>query len=207
MASREEAAMADPVGDIIGDYRAFAAQQRDRMLARGIDISPYPLSHLAFRVPEWDQYIQVRTLLERHAVANRENVWNGRPISLIVPAEPLEVLDGKVVPLIELIAPVHQRVYKMGLEHLGVVVGDAFDAFVDSHKPVLTGQQFQGPTSTPDPVYILFEDFTHVKFYRLSLRDSVELDAGRPFDAGFHHVDGWVPQRLVTATGPTPLPR
>ena len=102
--------MADPVGDIIGDYRAFAEQQRDRLLTRGIDISPYPLSHLAYRVPEWDQYVQVRTLLERHAVANRENVWNGRPISLIVPAEPLEVLDGKVVPLIELIPPVHQRV-------------------------------------------------------------------------------------------------
>jgi hypothetical protein len=52
----------------------------------------------------------------------------------------------------------------------------------------------------------LFEDFTHVKFYRLSLRASVELDAG-PFDEGFHHVDDWVPQRLVTATGPNPLPR
>jgi hypothetical protein len=135
-----------------------------------------------------------------------EIVWNGRPISLIVPAEPLEVFDGKVVPLIELIPPVHQRVYKMGLEHLGVVVGDGFDAFVLAHKPVLTGQQFQGPNSTPDPVYILFEDFTHVKFYRLSLRASVELDAG-PFDDGFHHVEDWLPQRLVTATGPNPLPR
>ena len=65
----------------------------------------------------------------------------------------------------------------------GVVVGDTFDAFVETHKPVLTGQQFQGPNSTPDPVYILFEDFTHVKFYRLSLRASVELDAG-PFEDG-----------------------
>jgi hypothetical protein len=101
---------------------------------------------------------------------------------------------------------VHQRVYKMGLEHLGVVVGETFDAFVTAHKPVLTGQQFQGPNSTPDPVYILFEDFTHVKFYRLSLKESVELDAG-PFAEGFHHVDDWVPQRLVTATGPNPLPR
>ena len=96
--------------------------------------------------------------------------------------------------------------FQMGLEHLGVVVGDAFDAFVGAHKPVLTGQQFQGPNSTPDPVYILFEDFTHVKFYRLSLRASVELDAG-PFAGGFHHVDDWVPQRFVTATGPNPLPR
>jgi hypothetical protein len=52
----------------------------------------------------------------------------------------------------------------------------------------------------------LFEDFTHVKFYRLSLRASVELDAG-PFGDWFDHVEDWVPQRLVTATGPNPLPR
>jgi len=198
--------MADPVGDIIGDYAAFAAQQRDRLLTRDIDIAPYELSHLAVRIPEWDQYVHVRTLLERHVTANVEGVWNGRPMSMLLLAEPLRVLDGRVIPLIELIPPVHQRVYKMGLEHLGVVVGDAFDAFVGAHKPVLTGQQFQGPNSTPDPVYILFEDFTHVKFYRLSLRASVELDAG-PFKDGFHHVDDWVPQRLVTATGPNPLPR
>ena len=39
-------------------------------------------------------------------------------------AEPLDVLDGTPVSLIELIPPVHQRVYRMGLEHLGVVVGE-----------------------------------------------------------------------------------
>src|SRR5262245_6728322 len=113
--------MADPLEDIIGDYRSFAALQRYRLAARGIDVAPYELSHVAFRVPEWDQYVRVRTQIERHAVANHENVWNGRPISLIVLAEPLEVFDGKLVPLIELIPPVHQRVYKMGLEHLGIV--------------------------------------------------------------------------------------
>jgi predicted metalloenzyme YecM len=197
--------MADPIADLIGDYRAFTALQRDRLAARGIDIAPFELSHLAFRVPEWDLYVHLRTLLERRAVANRENLWNGRPISIIVLERPLEVLDGKAVTDIELIPPVHQRVYKMGLEHLGVVVGDTFDAFVEGHKPVLTGQQFQGPNSTPDPVYILFEDFTHVKFYRQSLRASIELQGGR-FE-GFHHVENWVPQRLITATGPNPLPR
>ena len=45
--------MADPIADIIGDYRAFAARQRDRLVARGIDIAPYPLSHLAVRVADW----------------------------------------------------------------------------------------------------------------------------------------------------------
>ena len=195
--------MADPVADIIGDYRAFAAQQRDRLLARGIDIRPYPLSHVAYRVSEWDQYVHLRTLLERHATANFENVWNGRPISKIVLAEPLVVLDAMPVSLIELIPPVHQRVYKMGLEHLGVVIGEEVDAFSREHRAALTGQQFQ--SAGFEPYYVLFEDFTHVKFYRRSLYDSCVRE-GATFD-GFVHVDDWVPQRLVTATGPNPLPR
>lgn len=195
--------MGDPVGDIIGDYRGFVARQHARLLARGIDIRPYPLSHLAVRVAEWDHYVHMRTLLERHATSNLENVWNGRPISKILLATPLEVLDGMTVPLIELIPPVHQRVYKMGLEHLGVVIGVEVDAFSRDHRSVLTGQQFQSADN--EPYYVLFEDFSHVKFYRRSLLDACVLE-GFVFD-GFQHVDDWVPQRLVTATGPNPLQR
>jgi predicted metalloenzyme YecM len=193
----------DPIAEIIGDYGAFAAMQRDRLLARGIDIAPYPLSHLAVRVPEWHMYVHQRTLLERHARTNRENMWNGRPISLIVLDEPLEVLDGKPCSRIELIPPVHQRVYRMGLEHLGVVVGEELDEFSRAHRDVLTGQQFQ--SAAVDPVYVLFEDFTHVKFYRRSFFDVVEEAVGG-FE-GFVHVEDWVPQRFVTATGPNQLPR
>jgi predicted metalloenzyme YecM len=123
--------------------------QRDRLIARGIDIAPYALSHLAVRVPDWDLYVHQRTLLERHATANLENVWNGRPISKIVLAEPLVVLDGMPVSLIELIPPVHQRVYRMGLEHLGIVVGKDVDAFSREHRAVLTGQQFQSAETEP----------------------------------------------------------
>jgi predicted metalloenzyme YecM len=193
----------DPIADIIGDYWGFAAMQRDRLDGLGIDISPYPLSHLAVRVADWDLYVHQRTLLERHASANSENLWNGRPISMIVLAEPLDVLDGTPVSLIELIPPVHQRIYRMGLEHLGVVVGEEVDDFSRVHRAALTGQQFQSPEV--EPYYVLFEDFTHVKFYRRSLYDGVQLE-GATFD-GISHVEDWVPQRLVTATGPNPLPR
>ena len=115
----------------------------------------------------------------------------------------MQVLDGTPVSHIELIPPVHQRVYRMGLEHLGVVVGEELDEFSREHRAALTGQQFQ--SAAVDPVYVLFEDFTHVKFYRRSFFDVVE-DAEGGFE-GFVHVDDWVPQRLVTATGPNPLPR
>ena len=193
----------DPIAEIIGDYRAFAAMQRDRLAARGIDIASYPLSHLAVRVVDWDLYVHQRTLLERHASANSETVWNGRPISVIVLAEPLKVLDGTPVSVIELIPPVHQRVYRMGLEHLGIVIGENVDAFAREHRAALTGQQFQ--SAGFEPYYVLFEDFTHVKFYRISLYDGCVLQ-GAAFD-GFVHVEDWEPQRLVTATGPNPLPR
>ena len=78
---------------------------------------------------------------------------------------------------IELIPPVHQRVYRMGLEHLGVVVGEEVDEFSRVHRAALTGQQFQSPDV--EPVYVLFEDFTHVKFYRRSFFDVVEDEEGR----------------------------
>src|SRR4051812_41758528 len=150
--------------------------QRDRLSARSIDIAPYDLSHIAVRVADWDLYVHQRTLLERHARANRESVWNGRPISLLVLPEPLDVLDGTPVSRIELIPPVHQRVYRMGLEHLGVVVGEEIDEFSRVHRAALTGQQFQ--SRDIEPVYVLFEDFSHVKFYRRSFFDASKTRKG-----------------------------
>ena len=43
-----------------------------------------------------------------------------------------------------------------------------------------------------------------MKFYRRAFIDVVQDEEGR-FE-GFTHVDDWIPQRLVTATGPNPLP-
>jgi hypothetical protein len=69
----------------------------------------------------------------------------------------------------------------MGLAHLGVVVGEDVDAFAREHRAALTGQQFQ--CTDCEPYYVLFEDFTHVKFYRWSLYDVClrkEADIRRP---------------------------
>jgi hypothetical protein len=44
-----------------------------------------------------------------------------------------------------------------------------------------------------------------VKFYRAPSSTSSRTEEGR-FE-GFSHVDDWVPQRFVTATGANPLPR
>ena len=54
------------------------------------------------------------------------------------------------------------------LEHLGVGVGEDINDFSRVHRAALTGQQFLSPDV--EPYHVLCEDFTHVQFYRRSLR-------------------------------------
>jgi len=172
---------------VLGDYKGFFAMQKARLIRRDMDISGCSVSHLAFRTETYEEYLDLRDRIEQHCTANVENVWNGRPNSKMLLASPLNLGDGFEVSLIELIPPVHQRVYKMGLEHVGIVVGESIDEFGRVHRTNLTGQQFQ--SSECEPYYILFEDYTHVKFYRESLMD-VCIKEGQTFE-GFSHVSNW----------------
>lgn len=175
------------LNDVIGDGIGFFAEQRARLRQSGIDISGFALSHLALRTDTHDEYLQLRERLEQFCAANIENVWNGRPISKMLLSEPLDLEDGFSVPLIELIPPPHRSLYKMGLEHTGVVIGEAVDEFAKKHRAALTGQQFQNEFC--EPYFITFENHTNVKFYRYSLGD-VMIMQGHRFD-GFYHVDDW----------------
>lgn len=72
------------------------------------------------------------------------------PQVLHVRGRPLCVLDGQVVPLIELIPWSTSASTKMGLEHVGVVVGEDVDALSRTHRAALTSQQFQSLGYHPD---------------------------------------------------------
>src|SRR5713226_3472461 len=124
--ARDTATMA--MDAIIGDYAGFFAQQKGRLAALGIEIAGYPLSHIAFRTEALDQYLVVRERIAAFCVANVENVWNSRPIAKLLLRKPIFVQPGVPVSLIELIPPPHQNVYQMGLEHVGIVVKDDYEA-------------------------------------------------------------------------------
>ncbi len=175
--------------DIIGDSQAFFAMQLGRLSDLQIDISGCEISHLAYRTESYEEYLRTREKIERHCTSNIENVWNGRPISIMQLEEPLALSEEFEVRVIELIPPLHRRVYKMGLEHIGVVIGDSVDEFSLKHRAALTGQQFQSEEC--EPYYItFFEDFTMVKFYSRPLLEICERQRGRTYE-GFSHVENW----------------
>jgi predicted metalloenzyme YecM len=177
--------------DIIGDYRAFFSLQRERLNDVHIDISGCEMSHLAYRMATYEEYLTTRDQIEQHCSSNIENIWNGRPISIMQLKEPLVLSAGFDVAVIELIPPVHRRVYRMGMEHFGVVIGDSVDEFSRKHRSALTGQQFQSEEC--EPYYVtFFDDFTMVKFYKNSLLEICESQHGRSYK-GFSHVENWNP--------------
>ena len=179
------------IKSVLGDYRAFFSLQLGRLKDIRIDISGCELSHLAFRTETYDEYLQTRETLEKYCTSNVENIWNGRPISIMQLKQPLDLDEGFEVGMIELIPPVHRRVYKMGLEHVGVVIGDRVDEFSLKHRDELTGQQFQSELC--QPYYVtFFEDFTMVKFYKIPLLESCERERGFRYE-GFSHVKNWSP--------------
>jgi hypothetical protein len=87
--------------------------------------------------------------IEEVCSGNLENVWNDRPSSKLMLTEPSGAEQEVSVRLIELIPPLHQRVYRIGLEHVRFVVGDDVDGFSVRHRAVLTGQQFQSQVWEP----------------------------------------------------------
>ena len=178
----------DEVSTILGDPAGFYTHTCDRLSRLGIDTAGFPVSHLAYRTRTYRDYLTVRDALEEHASGNVENVWNGRPISKLLLASPLPLGEEASVDLIELIPPFHRSVYKLGLEHVGFVVGEQVDEFAAAHRNVLTGQQFQ--SAVCEPYVVRFADFSHAKFYRYSLMQ-VCIQENRRFD-GITHAD-WEP--------------
>jgi len=175
--------------NIIGDYQAFFALTVQRLNDIDVDITGYALSHLAYRTRTYDEYLLIRDQIETFCSSSIENVWNGRPMSIMQLKEPLVLADDFSLRVIELIPPPHRSVYKMGIEHVGVVVGDAVDEFSHVHRAALTGQQFQSEEC--EPYYVTFhEDFTTVKFYRVPLLTICESQHGRVYE-GFSHVENW----------------
>ena len=177
------------IKDTIGNYQAFFALQLGRLNDIHIDISGCEMSHLAYRTETYNEYLRTRKQIEKHCTSNIENVWNGRPISIMQLQDPLVLGDNFEVRVIELIPPVHRRVYKMGMEHIGVVIGDSVDDFSRKHRPALTGQQFQSEEC--EPYYVtFFDDFTMVKFYREPLLKICENQRSQTYE-GFSHVENW----------------
>jgi predicted metalloenzyme YecM len=89
------------MNDIIADSQTFFSLQLERLNALQIDISGCEISHLAYRTRTCEEYLRTRDKIERRCTSNIENVWNGRPMSIMQLEEPLALSTEYEVRVIE----------------------------------------------------------------------------------------------------------
>jgi predicted metalloenzyme YecM len=169
--------------DAIGDYQAFYSNTVRQLNALGINVAGSVISHIAVRSPTVADYEKTRDALRSHCVAEIEEIRNGRPVNKLLLAEPLRLDSEARVSLVELIPTPSGDKYPMGLEHIGFVLGYAYDTFAERHRDTLSGIQEHGAYCRP--WFVTFADRTSAKFYRYSLKDVIELEGGRfePYEA------------------------
>lgn len=114
-----------------------------------------------------------------------------RPISRPVLAESVPTENGRHVPVVELIPPLHKAGVSHGAGARRVRRAGAFGEFVDpTHRPY---DRAQFRSSVCAPVYCWFPYYTHVKVRQRSLREACELE-GATCDR-FTHAE-WLPEPL-----------
>jgi hypothetical protein len=104
-----------------------------------------------------------------------ENLHNGRPIAKLLLIRPLLLAPGRPVDLVELMPPKDVSPARLGLEHVGFVLGDRLAGFVEAATDRLTGPAGPGAV-LPAGLCALPERSAGQVLRPLSLKDVLELE-------------------------------
>ena len=105
------------------------------LAADGIDVSPYELDHICYRVATSARYRELRDQLSRHGELLTDKPVNGRPIATFRLREPLPYGERRIEYL-ELPAPKPGSAYAEGWEHVEFVIGEAPAAFAERYPRI-----------------------------------------------------------------------
>lgn len=112
------------LNDIISDPQVFLDDLFDK--AHGIDLKPYFLDHICYRVGSVEEYLEKKEQLKAHGDMLIESMVNGRMIATFKLHQPI-VYKERLIDVVELPAPKPGHSYKSGLEHAEFVSGPLSD--------------------------------------------------------------------------------
>ena len=121
----------------LGDWTNFVTTLARELSAKGIDIKPYEIDHLCYRVANLDRYETKKTELAQLGYLLSEAQVNGRPIATYKLKKPLKWSHGKYISLVELPAPKPGKNYSEGLEHFEVEVAQPLKSFMALHHTIV----------------------------------------------------------------------
>ena len=120
------------LSEVIGDPIIFLDEIFHRLEEIELDIAPYFLDHLCYRVGSEEEYQTKKSELEKLGNLLVESMVNGRLISTFKLHQAI-AYKNRLIDVLELPAPKPDHAYKSGLEHVEFVTKDALQKIVDRY--------------------------------------------------------------------------
>lgn len=150
----------------------FASLQRD-----GLEVAPFELDHLCYRVASEGRYAEVKQWLASQGTLLGEHLIGGRAIATFRLRQAY-VFQGRSIHMVELPAPKAGSAYAEGWEHAEFVVPEELLAFVQRH-PTLPWD-LEGLHKAHNPEVRLRYGSASVKFHRTALEELIAAEARNP---------------------------
>lgn len=122
-----------PMESILGPITPFLDRIFHLLDQDGIDISPYELDHVCYRVETEEEYERLKTLLQPLGEMLTEPLIGGRYIATFKMIEPIQYKERKIWCL-ELPSPKTGSPYKEGYEHVEFVIDKPFEEFMSLYS-------------------------------------------------------------------------
>ncbi len=159
--------------EIIGSPIAFLKELFSRIDDIELDVAPYFLDHICYRVESIADYQRKKEQLSHHGELLIESIVNGRLISTYKLHIPIE-FNNRKIELLELPSPKAGHVYKAGLEHAEFVTKDPLQKIVNKY-PQYAFEVFGIHKKINADITLKLGDFC-IRFHNQSLEDVIKLE-------------------------------
>lgn len=159
--------------EIIGDPLIFLEDLFSKINDIELDVAPYELDHLCYRVESFEQYKSKKEELLHHGEMLIESMVNGRMIATFKLFEPI-VYQKRKIYLLELPAPKPGHAYPAGLEHVEFVTKGPLQKIIDRY-PQYSFEAFGIHKKINADITLKLGDYC-IRFHNQSLEDVIKLE-------------------------------
>ena len=162
------------ISELLGNTNLFLTTLLDALKKDQINVNPYELDHICYRVSTKERYEQYKLHIQKHGVLLSETSIGGRPISTYKLHSPIifipkqeSTYSRREIYLLELPSPKQNSPYPDGLEHAEFVIPHLFEEFITMHPHIEFDTKDITKPINPD-IRIKYSTFS-VKFHHQSL--------------------------------------
>ena len=120
------------LNDIISDPILFLSDLFDKLDDIGLDVEPFFLDHICYRVASLAEYETKKEQLKEHGKILIESMVNGRMIATFKLHTPI-LFRNRKIDVLELPAPKPNHAYASGLEHVEFVTKKPLQSVVERY--------------------------------------------------------------------------